>query len=112
MMNWSTGWNGGGWVAMSLMMLFWAALIGLAIWAAVRLLAHRGSRDAARRDTSGDARCATGVRRDRRGGVRAAAPAARGQRPGHRRRRHADAFLTAGSVAGRTARGGPPWGSS
>ena len=39
MMNWSTGWNGGGWVAMSLMMLFWATLIGLAIWAAVRLLA-------------------------------------------------------------------------
>ena len=43
MMNWSTGWNGGGWVAMSLMMLFWTALIGLAIWAAVRLLA-RGTR--------------------------------------------------------------------
>jgi hypothetical protein len=39
MMSWNTGWNGGGWVAMSLMMLFWAALIGLAIWAAVRLLA-------------------------------------------------------------------------
>ncbi|MBU9944448.1 MAG: SHOCT domain-containing protein [Dermatophilaceae bacterium] len=43
MMNWSTGWNGGGWAAMSLMTLFWAALIGLAIWAAVRLMAPRGS---------------------------------------------------------------------
>ena len=40
MMNWGTGWSsGGGWLAMSLMMLFWVALIGLAIWAAVRLLA-------------------------------------------------------------------------
>ncbi len=39
MMNWNTGWSGGGWLAMSVMMIFWAAVIGVAIWAAVRLLA-------------------------------------------------------------------------
>ncbi|HYN66223.1 MAG TPA: SHOCT domain-containing protein [Ornithinibacter sp.] len=38
MMGWyNDGW-GGGWLAMALMMVFWIALIGVAIWAAVRLV--------------------------------------------------------------------------
>jgi putative membrane protein len=41
MMGWYDGWGGGGWLAMTLMMVFWIALIGVAIWAAVRL-AGRG----------------------------------------------------------------------
>lgn len=41
MMRWyDNGWGTGSWVAMSVMMLFWIALIGVAIWAAVHLL-HR-----------------------------------------------------------------------
>ena len=38
MMGWyDDGW-GGGWLAMVLMMFFWIALIGVAIWAAVRFV--------------------------------------------------------------------------
>lgn len=40
MMGWYNG-LGGGWLAMSLMMFFWIALIGVAIWVAVRV-AGRG----------------------------------------------------------------------
>ena len=36
MMGWYDGWGGGGWLAMTLMMVFWITLIALAIWAAVR----------------------------------------------------------------------------
>jgi uncharacterized membrane protein len=62
MMNWSTGWNGGGWVVMGLMMLFWAALIGLAIWAAVRLLAPgAGTATALTPRATLDARLASGA---------------------------------------------------
>jgi putative membrane protein len=38
MMGWYDGWGGGGWLAMGLMMVFWIALIGVAIWAAVRFV--------------------------------------------------------------------------
>ena len=39
MMNWyDNGWGSGGWLPMSLMMLFWLAVIGFAVWAATRLL--------------------------------------------------------------------------
>ena len=63
MMNWSTGWNGGGWVAMSLMMLFWTALIGLAIWAAVRRMAPpcSGTPPVATPPATLDARLASGA---------------------------------------------------
>jgi len=39
MMGWYIdGWGGGYWVAMTLMMVFWIALIAVAIWAAVHFL--------------------------------------------------------------------------
>jgi len=44
MMGWSNdGWGGGSWLTMSVMMLLWIALIGIAIWAAVHLLRGNGA---------------------------------------------------------------------
>jgi len=45
MMGWYNGWGGGGLLAMTLMMVFWVALVGIAIWAAVRFVG-RGSASA------------------------------------------------------------------
>jgi putative membrane protein len=39
MMGWYGGW--GGWFAMSLVMLAWVALVGVAVWGAARLTTHR-----------------------------------------------------------------------
>ncbi|WP_046729468.1 SHOCT domain-containing protein [Streptomyces humi] len=36
MMYWDNGW-GGGWAWMALMPLLWIALVGLAVWAVIRL---------------------------------------------------------------------------
>ena len=36
------GWNGSNWWGMSIMMVFWIALIGLAIWAVVRYTQDSG----------------------------------------------------------------------
>jgi putative membrane protein len=38
-------WNGGGWAWMPFMPLLWIALIGLIVWAAVRLTQHPAGRD-------------------------------------------------------------------
>jgi putative membrane protein len=38
MMGWYGGW--GGWFAMSLVMLAWVALVGVAVWAVARLTTH------------------------------------------------------------------------
>ena len=44
MMGWyNDGWHAGNWVVMSVMMLFWVALVGVAIWAAVKFLGGRTS---------------------------------------------------------------------
>ena len=44
MMNWyGDGWTGGSWVVMGLMAMFWIALLGVAIWAAVHLLRRDGT---------------------------------------------------------------------
>ncbi len=40
MMGWYDGWGGGGWLAMTLMMVFWIALVGAAIWAVARFAGH------------------------------------------------------------------------
>ncbi|MFI1164622.1 SHOCT domain-containing protein [Streptomyces sp. NPDC020801] len=38
-------WNGGGWAWMAFMPLVWIALIGLAVWAVVRLTQRPGGHD-------------------------------------------------------------------
>jgi putative membrane protein len=38
-------WDGGGWAWMSFMPLVWIALIGLVVWAVVRLTHHPAGRD-------------------------------------------------------------------
>ena len=44
MMSWyDDGWTGGSWVVMGLMAMFWIALLGVAIWAAVHLLRRGGT---------------------------------------------------------------------
>jgi putative membrane protein len=40
MMGWYDGWGGGGWLAMTLMMVFWIALVAVAIWAVARFAGH------------------------------------------------------------------------
>ncbi|MDQ0939332.1 SHOCT domain-containing protein [Streptomyces sp. V1I1] len=37
-------WDGGGWVWMALMPVLWIALIGLVVWAVVRLTQHSAGR--------------------------------------------------------------------
>ncbi|UQA97381.1 SHOCT domain-containing protein [Streptomyces halobius] len=51
-------WNGGGWVWMAFMPLLWIALIGLVVWAVVRLTQRPAGRDDApgRDDTQGRGR--------------------------------------------------------
>jgi putative membrane protein len=38
-------WNGGGWAWMAFMPLLWIVLIGLVVWAAVRLTQHPSGHD-------------------------------------------------------------------
>ena len=43
-MDWNTnGWGNDNWVAMSLMMMFWLAILGFVIWTAVRLAGRSNS---------------------------------------------------------------------
>ena len=43
MMGWyNDGWGGGSWVVMGLMMLFWGAVLGGVVWAAVHFLRGDG----------------------------------------------------------------------
>jgi putative membrane protein len=44
MMGWyNDGWGAGSWAAMSLMMLFWIAVLSVAVWAGVHFLRGGGS---------------------------------------------------------------------
>lgn len=47
MMGWYNDGGSSNWAAMGLMMLFWVALIGLAVWAALHFLRANGSTVAA-----------------------------------------------------------------